>query len=403
MTQQAVPQPVDELNRHAARGGHPIAARLEHASVVTNWSDGTEERFPVVWLRHACSCARCGQSTKGVRPRFKAHLDPAPPESVEVCESRLIIDWGDHHRSTFEADWLAGHRLSTSARDSRRPNPVIWCADAPAPTPFPYEQICAERAVHLELLRRIRDHGFALLSEVPTAYERIDEIAGLFGERRITNYGVYELKAKPNPEISGDMSVGLDPHTDEMYRIEPPAITLFQVVEPAVTGGDSTLVDGFRLAQRLAAEDPAAFEALTTIPARFHRELDDGHIFDLRALIIVRDHDGEVSGLRFNDRCLAPVDAAPRDVERLYRAIGVLFEMIVSGDDMIQCRLGAGDMLVFNNHRLLHGRTAFDPGSGRHVRSVHVDLDDYHSTLRAALRRVGDPAEWMQLGAMAHV
>ena len=57
-----------------------------------------------------------------------------------------------------------------------------------------------------------------------------------------------------NPEQSGDMAVELVPHTDEMYRIDPPAITLFHVMVQSEIGGDSTLVDGLRLAQRMEIE-----------------------------------------------------------------------------------------------------------------------------------------------------
>ena len=41
-------------------------------------------------------------------------------------------------------------------------------------------------------------------------------------------------------------------------------------------------------------------------------------------------------------------------------------------------RIEAGQMLIFNNHRLLHGRTAFDFTAGRHVRVVRVGFDEFH-------------------------
>jgi len=52
-------------------------------------------------------------------------------------------------------------------------------------------------------------------------------------------------------------------------------------------------------------------------------------------------------------------------------------------------------MLVFNNQRLMHGRSAFDPNSGnRHVRSCHVDLDEFHSGLRMAYQKAGSDKCW---------
>ena len=60
-------------------------------------------------------------------------------------------------------------------------------------------------------------------------------------QRRETNYGIYELKAKADPEITGEMAVALAPHTDEMYRIDPPAITLFHMLVQSEIGDESTI------------------------------------------------------------------------------------------------------------------------------------------------------------------
>jgi hypothetical protein len=61
-------------------------------------------------------------------------------------------------------------------------------------------------------------------------------------------------------------------------------------------------------------------------------------------------------------------------------------------------------MLVFNNQRLLHGRTAFDPTkSHRHVRSCNVDLDEFYSSLRVAYRELGREEAYMWLAQGAGV
>ena len=63
---------------------------------------------------------------------------------------------------------------------------------------------------------------------------------------------------------------------------------------------------------------------------------------------------------------------------------------------MIEFRLAAGEMLVFSNQRLMHGRTAFDPSaSKRHIRSCHVDLDEFYSSLRILYREQNNPPCWM--------
>ena len=215
----------------------------------------------------------------------------------------------------------------------------------------------------------------------------------------MTNYGIFELESKPDPEIVGDMAGPLELHTDEPYRIEPPAITLFHVIEQSDSGGESRLADGFRLAEILRTRDPQAFEILCTTPARFHRVLREGRAFESRAPVISRNREGEVTGLRLLDRGMAPVDVSPDEVEPFYDALRSFLNIVYSGEARITVKLLAGEMLVFNNQRLMHGREGFETDRGhRHVRSCHVDLDEFHSRLRVAYHAAGRREAWMTLG-----
>jgi len=378
--------------------------RLNSAELIGNrinviWSDGVVEEFPTVWLLHACTCAECGLSIKGVRNLKLTDFQRRPrPHNAWVSEEKLWIDWGSEHKSVYQGNWLRGHRLSAEGRSERNPRQNIWGKDLTIPEPMSYLKVCRDESAHQLMLERIRDLGFVIISDVPVDASFTEKISSLIGVRRITNYDIYELKSKKIQEQSGDMAVELVPHTDEMYRIDPPAITLFHVMAQSKIGGDSTLVDGLRLAQRMEIEHPDELQTLCKIPARFHRELEEGRHFDLQAPIFRRDEEGMITGIRLNDRCMAPVDADPDNSELFYDALRPLMKMIYSAEETITFKLKTGEMLIFNNHRLLHGRTGFDPSSGRHVRLVHVDLDEFHSRLRVSLRRSNSPDEWMRLG-----
>jgi gamma-butyrobetaine dioxygenase len=48
----------------------------------------------------------------------------------------------------------------------------------------------------------------------------------------------------------------------------------------------------------------------------------------------------------------------------------------------VRFRLKAGDIFSFNNLRLLHGRTEFDPNSGnRHLQGYYMDRDEIRGRL----------------------
>ena len=51
----------------------------------------------------------------------------------------------------------------------------------------------------------------------------------------------------------------------------------------------------------------------------------------------------------------------------------------------IELTLAAGDAIVFDNRRVLHARTGFDPSEGRHLQGCYVDIDAIASTARRVL------------------
>ena len=53
-------------------------------------------------------------------------------------------------------------------------------------------------------------------------------------------------------------------------------------------------------------------------------------------------------------------------------------------------RLNAGDCIIFDNHRIVHGRASYDAGSGhRHLRGCYIDRGELRSTYRTLARRTG--------------
>ncbi len=387
-----------------AQARHRIeAVKVAPAGMVqVGWADGHESRFPAIWLRYACTCAHCGETETAVRHLRLTEL-PADPnvEAVSMSDAGdLLVDWGGGHVSRFDPFWLRGHCLSQQERERRRVRPRVWGREIADELPYrSYSRTSADPDAHLEFLETLRDLGFVILTEVPPEAERIEEVAGLAGKLRMTNYGVFELRSKPDPEIVGDMALALNLHSDEPYRRDPPAITFFQVIAQSAEGGDTTLADGLHVAERLREQDPEAFRLLASTPARFHRTLKEGRAFEMEAPIISLDRDGAVAGIRILDRGMAPVDAAPEQVGPFFAALRKLLALLYAGEGMITVKLAPGQMLVFNNQRLLHGRTAFDPArSERHVRSFHVDLDEFHSRLRHSYRSRGREEQWMSFG-----
>ena len=78
-------------------------------------------------------------------------------------------------------------------------------------------------------------------------------------------------------------------------------------------------------------------------------------------------------------------------MDPLYDAIRLFNQRMVDPAFVVEIRVDPGDGMLIDNHRVMHGRTAFDPSAGRHIRLCHVPRDEFHGRLRE-LSRTLDPA-----------
>ena len=239
------------------------------------------------------------------------------------------------------------------------------------------------------MLHTVRDLEFCKLRNIDVDLDGIKSVANLFGPVRQTHYGISEITEKPTQYNVGDSGLALLPHMDETYRISNIGITLFQVVQAAETGGHSTLVDGFEVARRMKQQHSEEFKLLCDTPIRFHRH-HTGKIFDGKQRYLVAhspvfklNEEGEVVGAKINERQIAPLDLSANLVTTFYQALRHLFEITYSDDLRIELTLTSGEGMIFDNQRLLHGRTEFTKGKvPRSVRTCTVDTEEYHSTMR---------------------
>ena len=172
---------------------------------------------------------------------------------------------------------------------------------------------------------------------------------------------------------------------------------IFESVHPGV---GFTIVDGFAVAEDIRHEAPDDFELLSTVPVKFvHRRAtavaqgDDVHLV-ASAPIIAVDRGGHPCGVRFHERAMnvLPIEA---DVAELYYPALRRFARAVRGD-AYRWRHGlqAGEAVVYDNQRVLHGREGFAGSpSRRHLRLCTIDRDQVHSRLRRLRERFGTGTE----------
>jgi gamma-butyrobetaine dioxygenase len=377
----------------------PDPMKLKINSAKELWveqSNGEHIGIHPLWLRERCRDAQSMDPQTGQRLHDPSDLDlnlhyvslsaPAP--------GRLHVRFSDGHEANFaEHEILAEAAMAPG--DYGGPTPVLWDGRLKDLPRAQWQERPDDGQVVAWLDAFLR-YGFIIFRGVPTDLEHVRKVASAFGWPRETNFGVtFEVRSKPGAEAI-DLAytpMKLDPHTDNPYRSPVPGVQLLHCVANETTGGLSTLVDGFAVAETLRARDPEAFRILSTTLVRFLFRDKDTEMMSSAPLIEL-DAGGNVRIIRFSPRLDFVPLLPPAALSAYYRARQIFGQMLRSNEFEVRFLLNKGDLVMFDNCRLLHGRTGFDPQEGlRHLQGCYIDIDGPRSKYRVLQRTLpaGDP------------
>ncbi len=345
------------------------------------------------------------------------------PHFVEVdSEGALRVIWEpDSHQSVYMAAWLRAHSL-TPTTASYGHSGIALANNLPI---VDYRAIQHDEANQLVLLETIRDFGFALVRGVPNEPDEVARIAVHLGyvpggwryvaqpeEILVTPIRTPEEKQADAMDSTAEAMLEavdahylrtlLVPHTDFSFTSWPTGLLIFHCLSPSSDGGGaSILVDGFHVADRLRREDPEALELLSTVRQPF---CGHGNIkIDWRAegCIISVDDNDNVTGIRFSMSSRMPSSIRSDLIDPYYRATQAMLRLLLDPKCQIHLPLVAGDCLVLDNHRILHGRTGMDPVAGgtRWFRRFDVERDAAQTRMRQLARRLDREVAPLPAGA----
>jgi len=102
--------------------------------------------------------------------------------------------------------------------------------------------------------------------------------------------------------------------------------------------------------------------------------------------LIGLDPRGRIREIRCNGRSLQPSCLSPAEAAGFYRAYRAFAALASDPAALRTVRLAPGDCVVFDNTRVLHGRTGFTGQGGRHLQGCYADLDGVESAVAVAGR-----------------
>ncbi len=365
--------------------------KMGERSLSLTWSDSSMSTFHFLWLRDNCPTLLHPSTKHRVVETSEIPEDVRPSAArVATDGNGITIDWAhDAHRSTYTAQWLRDHDYSNGARH-RTPEIHLWNADSVRATlpQASYPALLTDDLAKAEFLEGFISHGVGILRDVPCEPGTVLDVAREFGELRTTSWGlVFDVISMENANSVAYTNLPLVTHTDEGYRDPAPTVQLQHFLRADAKGGESTLVDGFAIAEDMRVETPQYFEALAMTMLDFHFA-DSTAEHHARGPIISLNPDGTVRAIRYSNHSALPFLIGADEMDSFYAAYREFGRRRESDRYQLRIHMGAGDLYMVDNHRVLHGRTGFASAGARHLQSCYIERDELVSRLTVLLRNL---------------
>lgn len=351
-----------------------------------HWEDGQKSELAAIWLRDHCQMPNSRDSISGQR---LLNITDFPLDltiiSVSQNDGLIIVDFLPEHRSEFSIDWLIEncYCINSQNDDRSETNKILWQKSTfeTSISKHSYPNFCNLPETKIAALQSVKDYGFAILSDVPCDEGEILSVISEFGFVRHTNYGaLFEVRTTVNANNLAFTNLGLGCHLDNPYRDPAPGIQLLHCLQSSTAGGESILQDGFMAANLLREESPQHFDMLSQqwINYRFQ----DAHTdLQARAPMLEINDKKELIKVRYNNRSIATLKLPPNKITEFYAAYRHYAEILERKELQITFKLGPGELMLFDNTRIMHARTAFSDVGIRHLQGAYSDLDGLYSTL----------------------
>ena len=307
-------------------------------------------------------------------------------KNLSLCNDFLEVNFNDGASTKIAV--IDIFKEFSSINEIKQIEKIKWDSSFSEQNTFEFDENLFETEEMYKALINFYQYGFVIFKNVPTKDNFIVKFANSIGSVRRTNFGeFFNVQSKLNPNDLAYTSLNLAPHTDNPYRNPVPCIQILQCIENEVSGGLSTLVDGYTVSEKLKQEFTDYYKILTEVKIRF-QFIDQTIVLEDWAEMIKLDESGNFKQVRFSPR----LDFVPlidkEKLELFYSARKKLSELYNSENYKIEFKLLPGDLLMMDNYRLLHGRTKYDANEGnRFLQGCYIDYDSTEGRLKHLKRK----------------
>jgi len=363
----------------------PTISKIEKNSSYLKviWNDGEESKFNYLWLRDNCPSAHDKDSRHRMFNILNVSQDINPKKYDVNEEGKLEIEWSEGgHISFFDQKWLRDNCYTIKNKKKYVSPYQLWDCSLEKDLQsvrINHDDIISSDQGLIKWLELLHFKGIAIVTNAPTEKKSAFPVLNRISHTRETFFKTpFEVINIPKPNNSAYTAHALRNHMDLPWFELPPGYQFLHCLINDSEGGNSSAIDGFAVAEYLRNNEKETFQTLSTIPLKF-RDKDytqqSHRSFHAPAISLTKDND--FHDIRFSVATMDALDCHPDIMDKVYKAHHRFGNLLHDKKFQINFRLEPGDIFSFNNRRVLHGRTEFDPNSGhRHLQGYYMDRDE---------------------------
>ena len=337
--------------------------------------------FPYIWLRDHCKDIENWDERSNQRKLFTALVDP----NIKIEETKIIEDnkkievkWPDMNKSVhYSGDFLYKNSLENISSNSGE---ALWDKQSinKAELEIKFDEL-EKNDGFKNLVQSIKTYGFSIINNCPTEMKTVEDIANKIGYVRNSIFGdLWSFESNTEMADSAYTQEELRPHTDGTYNHDAPGLQLLLCCEYEAEGGESIMVDGFKIAKILRENHGTSYNILSEIdiPGRYFG--DGVELIAKRPVFKFRNE--KLIQVSVNNYERGDFRLPNNKINDFYTAI-IAFDKLANAKEM-QWRqiLKPGQLLIFNNWRVLHGRSEFS--GKRKMSGCYINKEDFESVCR---------------------
>lgn len=353
--------------------------------------------LPHTWLRDNCRCPECinQETMQRTFNILTSRVPHPPPKKVQLEERGVKIIW-KRHESFYEWAFLKRY-FDFHARPTRPRNHYFWGAEIKNnPPTVRYSRVMGSEEGVAKMTNLIMKFGLVFVKGTPFDDSiHTKKLLERIGPIRETHYGgFYDFIPDMAKADTAYTNKALAAHTDTTYFTDPAGLQAFHLLshtpapgEPDATGGQSFLVDGFHAASKLKESEPALFNELNARRLPWHASGNEGVTITSEQLypVFKLGSNDTLLMVRWNaeDRGVVPlknIRSRSSRIMKWYIAAAKWEALLRSRELEYRFQLKPGTTVIFDNHRVLHGRSAFT--GLRRICGGYISMDDFVSRWR---------------------